>query len=141
MTYREKLKRPEWQKKRLEIMGRDNFCCRKCDNPKKSQLHVHHIIYQNNRDPWEYNNSELITLCSECHKQEHDNIRSVNNSISSIVISCDYDTKFVSSIIIMIARCIAFSKKEWIYNFLNSLQTKIENEDYKGLKGGDKHGC
>jgi 5-methylcytosine-specific restriction endonuclease McrA len=29
-TYSELLKSPKWQKKRLEIMSRDKFTCKKC---------------------------------------------------------------------------------------------------------------
>jgi len=37
-------KRPEWQKKRLEIMERDNFKCRSCGEDTKI-LNIHHRYY------------------------------------------------------------------------------------------------
>ena len=67
-TYKEKLKHPKWQKKRLEILQRDNFTCRNCDSDEKT-LQIHHLVY-NNCDPWEYDNRYLITLCEDCHKKE-----------------------------------------------------------------------
>lgn len=68
MTYSEKLKDPRWQKKRLKILDRDNFKCRSCGD-NKSTLHVHHISYSNN--PWDAEDGELVTLCTDCHKVWH----------------------------------------------------------------------
>jgi hypothetical protein len=70
-NYSDKLKDPRWQKKRLEILQRDNFKCRVC-NDSKSTLHVHHIYYhEDNKNPWDYSNNLLITLCDKCHELEH----------------------------------------------------------------------
>jgi len=66
MTYAEKLKHPKWQKKRLEILNRDKFTCKKCGDTETT-LHVHHIEYEKDKDPWEYTNKTLITLCEDCH--------------------------------------------------------------------------
>lgn len=59
-------KDPRWQKKRLEILQRDNFTCIMC-NDSESLLHVHHEEYIKNRKPWEYENDKLTTLCEDCH--------------------------------------------------------------------------
>ncbi len=68
-TYSEKLKDPKWQRKRLEIMQRDDFTCQgyheQCEG---KQLQIHHIYYKKGKEPWEYDNDELITLCEDCHK-------------------------------------------------------------------------
>lgn len=64
MTYAEKLTDPRWQKKRLEILNRDNFTCQLCDD-KDSTLHVHHKSY--GVDPWDSKNKALITYCLHCH--------------------------------------------------------------------------
>lgn len=71
MTYSEKLKDPRWQKKRLEVLQRDEFTCLFCGDTK-STLHVHHAIYFKGLNPWEYDDSELITLCESCHEFEHE---------------------------------------------------------------------
>jgi 5-methylcytosine-specific restriction endonuclease McrA len=71
MTYAEKLKDPRWQKKRLEVLNRDGFACTECGN-KTETLHVHHLYYITNRDPWDYPNWALRTLCSECHEFENE---------------------------------------------------------------------
>ena len=70
-TYADKLKHPLWQKKRLEIMKRDGFQCKKCGDTE-SPLHVHHKKYIDGNDPWEYPNKFLITLCEECHEEIED---------------------------------------------------------------------
>ena len=44
MSYSLKLKDPRWQRKRLEILQRDNF-----------------------QEIWDYEDSTLFTLCSDCH--------------------------------------------------------------------------
>jgi hypothetical protein len=66
MTYQEKLKDPRWQKRRLEILSRDKFECYDCQS-KTETLHVHHRVYRRGLDPWEYEDSDLVTLCESCH--------------------------------------------------------------------------
>ena len=68
-TYAELLRKPEWQKKRLEIMQRDDFTCQYCGS-KERELQVHHRVYHKGAKPWEYDDSELITLCNRCHEIE-----------------------------------------------------------------------
>jgi hypothetical protein len=72
IPYPEKLKSPRWQRKRLEIMSRDNFACRCCLDENKT-LNVHHIYYDNRyKNPWDYPSELLITMCESCHKIEHE---------------------------------------------------------------------
>jgi len=65
-TYREKLRDPRWQRKRLEIMQRDDFRCVKCSDTKTT-LNVHHLKYFKN--PWDARNEDLVTVCEPCHAQ------------------------------------------------------------------------
>jgi hypothetical protein len=67
-TYSEKLKDPRWQKKRLQILERDEWLCRTCGRGDKT-LHVHHSEYISGRDPWEYEDKYLIVLCEDCHAE------------------------------------------------------------------------
>ena len=67
MTYVDKLKDPRWQKKRLKILERDNFSCSACHDNKHT-LHVHHLIYLKDRDPWDYRDELLTTMCKDCHE-------------------------------------------------------------------------
>lgn len=68
-TYSELLRSPLWQKKRLKILERDDFTCQHC-GCKERELQVHHRIYHRGAKPWEYDDSELITLCNQCHEVE-----------------------------------------------------------------------
>ena len=69
MNYSSKLRDPRWQKKRLEIMQRDEFTCLFCHSGLTGgkNLQVHHILYKR-RDPWDYPNYLYQTLCDECHQ-------------------------------------------------------------------------
>jgi len=69
MDYTDKLKDPRWQKKRLKILERDKWECKRCYNAE-SILHVHHRVYKKAKNPWDYTNDDLITLCEDCHKHE-----------------------------------------------------------------------
>lgn len=71
MTYAEKLKDPRWQKKRLEILQRDDWTCQICKD-KESTLHVHHKYYMKNVEPWDYEDHLLVTLCESCHEYERE---------------------------------------------------------------------
>jgi hypothetical protein len=80
MTYSEKLKDPRWQKRRLEVMDRDKFTCRKCNEATKT-LNVHHRYYRKGAAPWEYPIEALITLCEPCHKEVEARIAFMNENI------------------------------------------------------------
>lgn len=64
MNYLEKLKSPKWQKKRLEVLQRDNFKCCLCGD-EETELHVHHLKYT--KEPYDAPLSDLETLCKNCH--------------------------------------------------------------------------
>lgn len=68
MTYAEKLQDPRWQKKRLEILERDNWTCRDCGRSDVT-LNVHHKAYLKGKSPWEYDGEYLQTLCKTCHEE------------------------------------------------------------------------
>jgi hypothetical protein len=83
MTYAEQLKSPKWQKKRLEILERDNFTCTSCGD-KEKQLHVHHGAYLSKLKVWDYDHSMLHTLCYDCHLEVEDYIYEMNECIGSM---------------------------------------------------------
>lgn len=66
-SYSDVLQDPRWQRKRLEIMNRDNFTCQAC-NDTTEILNVHHLRYFGK--PWEVDDKYLITLCKKCHDLE-----------------------------------------------------------------------
>lgn len=85
-TYAEKLKHPLWQRKRLEILNRDGFKCRGCGNGEKT-LHVHHLKYTRGRDPWDYPDASLVTLCEVCHETEHEGLQDARTTLLDSFIS------------------------------------------------------
>lgn len=68
------LERREWKAKRLKIINRDHCRCVNCGSKegKDLTLHVHHKHYIYGLDPWEYKDSELVTLCEQCHSEVHE---------------------------------------------------------------------
>lgn len=81
VPYYEKLRDPRWQKRRLEIMQRDNFKCVDCGNGE-STLNVHHTYYLKATDPWDYDNHCLKTLCEPCHNHRHDQMEQLGRALS-----------------------------------------------------------
>jgi len=80
MKYADLLRDPRWQKRRLEIMERDEWTCKMCADTE-STLTVHHKTYRLDdsspniphgtlRNPWDYLDCDLITLCDKCHEKE-----------------------------------------------------------------------
>ena len=65
-TYSEKLRDPRWQRKRLEVLQRDDFTCQECSSTTKT-LHIHHLDYEKGFEPWDYPLDYLVTLCEDCH--------------------------------------------------------------------------
>lgn len=89
--YYNKLRSPHWQKKRLEIMHRDEFACISCGN-KERTLNVHHKTYRKNADPWDYANENFITCCEFCHAAIHNHIDQIKmnlkNEFQAMVFAC-----------------------------------------------------
>lgn len=69
-SYRELLDDPRWQKKRLEVLEKNQFTCRGCGS-KEKKLNVHHRMYKKGRKPWEYELIDLTVLCEDCHEKWH----------------------------------------------------------------------
>ena len=67
--YAEKLEDPRWKAKRLEILKRDNCTCQWCGSTHNLQVHHHYYVW--GREPWEYDDKALITVCRRCHKWWH----------------------------------------------------------------------
>jgi hypothetical protein len=68
--YRRLLQDPKWKIKASFIRKRDKHTCCRCGK-KSHRLQVHHKKYIDGLMPWEYENELLESLCSTCHKKEH----------------------------------------------------------------------
>jgi hypothetical protein len=70
-AYMRKLRDPRWQKKRLEVLSRDDWACQMCDDTE-STLNVHHRYYTQGAEPWEYPMSALEATLREVHLDDYD---------------------------------------------------------------------
>lgn len=102
MNYRQKLLDPRWQKKRLSIFERDGWKCKSC-NSAEGTLHAHHVFYEQYADPWDYPDYALITLCFECHENEHEAMKSaimsLRHAMAKAGISTSDDVSYLESVI------------------------------------------
>lgn len=84
LTYREQLKHPNWQRRRLERLNASDWECQDCGS-KETTLHVHHKRYVRGRMAWEYSDEELMVLCEECHEVAH----SVERQMAELFVGAD----------------------------------------------------
>lgn len=91
MKYSEKLLDPRWQKKRLKIFEHDGWTCQRCHD-KGTTLHVHHKRYLPGKDPWDYDERLLITLCKDCHESENESRPEYEEMIIDILKDCGFLT-------------------------------------------------
>ena len=68
--YAEQCRKPEWQKKRLEVLELAGWKCEMCWQTEKT-LSVHHHYYKSGAKPWEYPNRAYMAVCESCHKLLH----------------------------------------------------------------------
>lgn len=72
-SYAEKLKDPRWWARRAEILKLHDYTCRRCAcGYDDDELHVHHLCYRPQLDPWEYADCDLVPLCRKCHEEVHE---------------------------------------------------------------------
>lgn len=82
IKYAEQYQHPNWQKMRLIILKRDCFKCVNCGN-RDNTLHAHHIKYIGGKFIWEVPHWYIVTLCEDCHSEEHNkDLRSKSKSFS-----------------------------------------------------------
>ncbi len=67
-TYVQMLRDPRWQRRRNEILIRDNYRCVWCKDTENN-LQVDHRRYRKGAKPWEYEDRDLQTLCASCHER------------------------------------------------------------------------
>jgi 5-methylcytosine-specific restriction endonuclease McrA len=51
-TYRQQLRDPRWQRRRLQVFERDGWTCQQC-GAEDQELQVHHTRYVAGAAPWE----------------------------------------------------------------------------------------
>jgi hypothetical protein len=89
-TYAEKLLDPRWQQLRLRVFERDGWKCRACGETSKT-LNAHHPVYHPfSEGPWDYELDSIITLCSECHSDEHSGLDSSKANVLIALVKMGY---------------------------------------------------
>lgn len=70
ISYRDLLRDPRWQKRRLEVLQAADWRCSRCRS-HKTNLQVHHRRYIRGLMPWDYTDEQLVVLCDDCHELQH----------------------------------------------------------------------
>lgn len=81
--YQKLLQDPRWIKKRKKIKKRDMYRCQSCYK-EDVQLEVHHNFYLPNTDPWDYDDTDLITLCHNCHTEVTESKKMIKHKIDNL---------------------------------------------------------
>lgn len=81
----------KWRKRRSEILARDGFTCQWCGHQggDNNHLQVHHRQYITvwnggigvQKEPWDYQDLYLVTLCTNCHKEGHKHYKIPNYDV------------------------------------------------------------
>lgn len=83
LAFKEQYRHPNWQRKRLEVMQRDEFVCQCCFSDETT-LNVHHKRYIKGRMIWDYSNDLLVTLCGGCHESQHESSDGMKTVVSGL---------------------------------------------------------
>lgn len=71
-SYKELLRRPEWLRKRADMIELYDSICQRC-RKKTDLLTIHHRYYVAGRMPWQYPDWALPPVCdTPCHWQMHE---------------------------------------------------------------------
>jgi hypothetical protein len=108
--YSSKLRSPKWQQKRLEVFSAAGFACQSCEAQSK-ELHAHHTIYRKGKDPWEYDTSEIICLCADCHAIAESHKSSFNECLSTYIQASNGDSAIYGEFICLMEKYIDRMKK------------------------------
>jgi len=75
LSLQEQYEHPLWQEMAARVKMRDGYICQICKRDFRSlprRIDAHHIYRAKNRHLWDYDDSELITLCIDCHEKADD---------------------------------------------------------------------
>ena len=113
--YSEKLKDHKWAVKRTHIILRDENACRYCG--RSENLQVHHTVYLAGKEPWDYEDKFLITLCDTCHDQVEVNKEKIKWSLAYLQTERPW---CLENVVVDIKRLIRYKTTR------NELTTKLE---------------
>lgn len=104
-SYAEKLKTLEWLEFRDSFIRRHTRenelpCCHACSNSRN--LQVHHRRYKRGKEPWEYDDEDLVLICGDCHETVHSVAREFYDWLISIP---PYEIREASDLLEELVRC------------------------------------
>jgi hypothetical protein len=70
VPYKEQLRDPRWQKRRLQVLQYAGWRCQIC-GVKDQELHCHHSYYSKGKMAWQYPKGAIISVCWRCHERLH----------------------------------------------------------------------
>lgn len=129
LTYAQKLQDPRWKAKRIQILERDKYKCQWC-GIRDALFDVHHHYYLAGREPWDYPDCSLVTLCRDCHSKYGN-----KDETAKALYQMSEDIGFVFLMIICNQIC-SFKKtpKHEIVLSLISFLSDLKEKDKKGLR-------
>lgn len=128
-NYQRKLAHPDWQKKRLEVLNRDEFTCQLCGS-KDKELHVHHKYYLRGKEPYEYPLNAFETLCFECHEIETDNLTDATHDILQVLKQAGCDSFLINYLSSVFTKQMPCTKNR-AYEIIETMHLIISLDDNK----------
>lgn len=63
----------KWKRKRQKILRRDRYKCKECQRYGRIReaVEVHHIKHLEDYPELAYDDSNLVSLCRDCHRKMH----------------------------------------------------------------------
>lgn len=127
-SYKELLKSPLWQRRRLETYQRDNWTCQWCGDTEH-QLQVHHKYYLPDTLPWDYPDDALVTLCDCCHSR-HSFIEWINKKGESLLFNAGYDIFDCKELVRYIARKTEITRdRDFILPYIKNIRDYLRSGD------------
>lgn len=158
-----------WRELRKEIFSRDNYCCTHCGKQREAKdLQLHHLMYLDGKDAWDYPYEVLTTYCKRCHAEEHGKIKPSSgwdyldfDDLGDLIGECEYchtDIRYEHHIIhpkwgelIVGSQCadkltntnMASKKENKRKRYANRMKTFIQSSRWKRVitKNGCKNFC
>lgn len=135
-SYWEQLQDPRWQRKRLEVMERDDWTCVEC-GAKDVTLNVHHTYYLDGYEPWSYPTDSLKTLCKDCHNEVSQMVKAIRNIAGGLPVWALYKLRgyAVSALLphYEIGGTIEIGCDDELYGVIDAAQWTIPLEEMESL--------
>ena len=89
-NYLMKLRDPKWKERADQIRVARKHTCEVCGT-KDAYMHVHHIYYDKNKEPWEYDDECYACLCPNCHSVVHKEVKKVSSLLALAAVKNNFD--------------------------------------------------